>query len=139
MNPLGEGHRTTIRVRYNECDPMGVAHHGSYPTWFEIGRTELLRAHGVRYRDLEADGLFIVVAKLEVTYRRPARYDNELTLFTRIERMTRAKVIHAYQLHAEPDQLGRTLIAEARTTIACVDDDGRVQPLPEGMREMSAG
>ncbi|MHC4946771.1 MAG: acyl-CoA thioesterase [Planctomycetota bacterium] len=47
-----------IRVRYNECDPMNVAHHTAYPVWFEIGRTELLRRTGLTYRDLEADGVF---------------------------------------------------------------------------------
>ena len=74
---------TTIRVRYSECDPMGVVHHSVYPIWFEIGRTELLRSMSERsYRDMEAEGLFLVVAQLNVRYRSPARYDDTLNLAT---------------------------------------------------------
>ncbi len=71
-----------VRVRYVECDPMGVAHHTVYPVWFEIGRTELLRATGGNYADMERDGVLLAVVKLEVTYKQPARYDDELTLET---------------------------------------------------------
>ena len=71
-------HDTEIRVRYPECDPMGVAHHATYPIWFEIGRTEMLRARGGNYRLLEAEGVFLAVVRLEVRYRRPARYDDLL-------------------------------------------------------------
>ena len=59
--------RIEIRVRYAECDPMGVAHHTAYPVWFEMGRTEFLRqGSGVRYRDLEAEEIYFAVAKLAV-------------------------------------------------------------------------
>jgi acyl-CoA thioester hydrolase len=105
--------RITIRVRYAECDPMGVAHHTAYPVWFEIGRTELLRARGMTYRDLEAEGVFLVVIDLSVRYKRPARYDDELTLITRIEQVSRVKIIHAYELLR-----GSELLATARTTLA---------------------
>ena len=81
----------SIRVRYNECDPMGVAHHTAYPVWFEIGRTELLRSSGLAYRDLEADGVFLAVVDLRVRYRAPARYDDVITLTTTIARVTRAR------------------------------------------------
>ncbi len=59
-------------LRYAECDPMNVAHHGSYPIWLEIVRTELLRQQGVRYRDLEAKGTYFVVVRMSLRYRRPA-------------------------------------------------------------------
>ena len=60
-----------IRVRYAECDPMGVAHHTAYPVWFEMGRTELLRSTGRNYRDLENDGYLLAVVKLSVQYKCP--------------------------------------------------------------------
>ena len=73
--------RIEIRVRYQECDPMGVAHHTAHPVWFEMGRTELLRTgSGLRYRDLEARGVFFAVFKMSVHYRRPACYDDLLEL-----------------------------------------------------------
>ena len=64
-----------LRVRYVECDPMGVVHHSSYLPWMEMGRTELLRDVGMSYAALETAGVFLVVTKVEVKYRRPLRYD----------------------------------------------------------------
>jgi acyl-CoA thioester hydrolase len=121
--------RIQIRVRYTECDPMGVAHHTAYPVWFEMGRTELLReGAGLRYRDLEAQGTFFAVSKLSIRYRRPARYDDLLTLETRITGTGRAKIEHAYELYRDGE-----LLATADTTLACLDRDGRPRELPEGL------
>ena len=58
-------HDTAIRVRYCECDPMGVVHHANYAIWFEMGRTEMLRSQGGNYRDLEAAGRFLRQALAE--------------------------------------------------------------------------
>ena len=115
-----------IRVRYTECDPMGVAHHTAYPVWFEMGRTELLRGDQISYRDLETQGFLIAVVKLNVQYKRPARYDDLLSLETSITDRGRATIDHAYQLHRDG-----VLLTTATTTVVCVDRDGRPQPLPE--------
>jgi acyl-CoA thioester hydrolase len=114
-----------IRVRYNECDPMGVAHHTAYPVWFEMGRTELCRSAGITYRDLEADGAALAVVSLALQYRRPARYDDVLRLETALTRATRARLEHEYRL--ERDGL---LLATGATTLACVDHVGRLRPIP---------
>ena len=122
--------RIEIRVRYAECDPMGVAHHTAYPVWFEIGRTELLRqSSDLPYRDLEAEGIFFAVAKLGVQYKRPARYDDLLTLETKITGSGRAKIEHAYELSCDG-----MLLATATTTIVCLDAQGRPRPIPETVR-----
>jgi len=118
--------RITIRVRYTECDPMGVAHHTAYPVWFEMGRTELLRAKGTSYRELEAEGVFLAVFSLDVRYRRPARYDDSLELETRITKTGVAKVCHEYRLLRDGE-----LLTTASTTLACLDADGRPRHLPE--------
>ena len=68
------------RVRYRECDPMGVVYHTHYLDFFEVGRTEALRHAGVRYRDLEADGIIMPVVNVEVTYHGPANYDDLLVI-----------------------------------------------------------
>jgi acyl-CoA thioester hydrolase len=118
-----------IRVRYAECDPMGVAHHTAYPVWFEMGRTELLRrGSDLPYRDLEAQGVFFAVTRLEVRYRRPARYDDVLTLQTRITGTGRAKIEHAYELYRDGE-----LLSAAATTLVCLDREGRPQPLPDSI------
>jgi len=119
----------TVRVRYNECDPMGVAHHTIYPVWFEMGRTELLRATGLNYRDLEAQDFLLAVVKLDVRYKAPARYDDELTLETTLQRAGHVKIEHSYKLFRS-----NVLIATASTTLACIDRAGRPQPIPDALQ-----
>lgn len=122
-------HEIEIRVRYKECDPMGVLYHGNYFTYFEIGRTELLRAAGGNYRQMEEDGLLIVVVKAECRYRRPARYDDLLRLRTTITRVSQAKIEHQYELFRDDECL-----AVGHITLAVLDRSGRVQPVPDWMR-----
>ncbi len=121
--PLDE-HSIQIRVRYSETDAMGFLHHANFFVYFEMGRTELFRAQGGNYRTMEERGLFFVVAKLECSFKTPAKYDDELTLKTRIERMTPAKLEHAYELTR-----GSTVIATAKSILACVNRAGEVQRL----------
>ena len=93
--------RIDIRPRYCECDPMGVAHHATFPIWFEMGRTELLRETGVSYRELEAEGVFLAVVRLDVRYKSPARYDDQLILETRLGPVGRVKIEHEYTLRRD--------------------------------------
>lgn len=115
---------------------MGVAHHSAYIPWFEIGRTELLRSAGVSYADMEAGGCFLVITRLEVRYQRPARYDNLVVISTLVERATRVRIDHSYELHLDQeDGRGKSaLLAVAQSTLACVDEEGRPRVLPEWMR-----
>lgn len=116
----------SIRVRYAETDAMGYLHHAQYFVYFEMGRTELLRASGLCYADMERAGMFYVVAKLECRYRAPARYDDVLLLTTRLERLTRVRVDHAYELRRDA-----TLLTEARSTLVLVGRDGQPMGLPD--------
>jgi acyl-CoA thioester hydrolase len=117
-----------IRVRYAEADAMGVLHHSRYWVYFEMGRTELLRRQGVAYSDCEKAGVFFVVAKCSARFLAPARYDNVLTLTTRIARTGAARIDHAYELKRASD--GK-LLATAETTLACVNRDGQIIPIPD--------
>jgi acyl-CoA thioester hydrolase len=120
----------TIRVRYAETDRMGLLHHANYLIYFEQGRTELLRALGLAYKDLEDQGYLLVLTRAEVRYRSPARYDDLLTLRTTVVRTTAVRIDHRYELFR-----AGTLVAEGSTTLACVDRDGRVQALPKILKE----
>ena len=71
---------STVRVRYAETDQMGVAWHGYYLAWFEVGRTDLLRRQGVTYKELEAGGLRLPVTRTQMTFLRPALYDDVLEI-----------------------------------------------------------
>jgi acyl-CoA thioester hydrolase len=118
-------HETEIRVRYSETDAMGRLHHANYLNYFEIGRTEQLRALGQTYREFEASGLFLVVTKIAVQYHRGASYDDLLKLKTRTMRVTLVRIDHEYELFHD-----EVLIAKATSTLACVDRNGQVQRIP---------
>jgi acyl-CoA thioester hydrolase len=121
-------HEIELRVRYKESDPMGFLHHTNYFTYFELGRTELLRADGGNYRQMEEDGLRVVVVKAECRFRRPARYDDVLRLRTTIVRSAGAKIEHEYELFR-----GGECLAVGHVTLAVLDRNGKVQPVPEWM------
>ena len=114
-----------FRVRYAEVDAMGYVHHSRYFQYFEMGRIELLRARGTSYAVLEREGVFFVVAKADCQFKAPARFDDELTLLTRVERQTHVRIDHAYEL-----KRGDTLLATGHTTIACVDRAGQLRQIP---------
>lgn len=114
-----------IRVRYVECDPMNLAHHSSYAVWLEMARTELLRERGVNYRELEARGVFFVVARLSVRYRKPIYYDDEIEVHCRAMPPAGVKIDHHYEVRR-----GGQVLATAETTIVAVDRDGRMQRPP---------
>jgi acyl-CoA thioester hydrolase len=128
MDTPTQPHILNFRVRYPEVDAMGCVHHSRFLQYFELGRVELLRAQGFKYADLERQGVFFVVTKAEVKYRAPARYDDELTLVTRIVRQTTVRIDHTYEL-----KRGEVLLAEGATTIACVDGHGELRQIPESL------
>lgn len=122
MNPT---HDLQIRVRYQETDAMGRVHHANYITYFEMGRTELLRANGYSYRQVEDEGYYLVVADVSVKYLLPAFYDDVLTLRTTITSARGARIEHVYEVYRGLEQL-----ATGRSIVACVDKAGRVRRLP---------
>ena len=123
-------HKINISARYAETDQGGVVHHSVYPVWFEMGRTELLRANGVAYKNLEQAGIFFVVAELSIKYRAAARYDEELELQTTCSAITACKIEHTYKLSRLSD---KRILAEGSSILACVNSDGRVRKIPEFM------
>jgi len=121
-----------LRVRYAETDQMGVVHHSHYATYFELGRTELLRQCGFSYRDMEQAGSYFVVAKLEIKFLAPAAYDDVLRLVTTTAKLTRVRIEHDYELYRKRDNV---LLTTGHTLLACVDGHGRVVPIPDAFFE----
>jgi acyl-CoA thioester hydrolase len=122
----------TIQPRYDETDQGGFVHHSVFPIYFEMGRTELLRANGLAYKDLEAAGVFCVIAELRIKYRRPAFYDEKLDLLTSCTNVTASKVEHSYKLTRPQFGAGLgEIIAEATSILACVDENGKVRRVPD--------
>ncbi len=124
----------TIRVRYAETDRMGLLHHANYLVYFEQARVETLRQAGLSYRDLEDQGYLLVLTRVEVRYKRPAHFDDVLTIRVTVKRTTAVRIDHTYQVLR-----GQELIAEGETTLACVDREGRVQALPPVLQREKRG
>lgn len=76
--------RVTLQVRYAETDMMGVVYHGNFLPWLEVGRTTLLKECGLPYREIEAQGYYLPVVEVGMKYHKPARYDDEITVITRL-------------------------------------------------------
>ena len=105
-----------------------MVHHSVYPVWFEMGRTELLRANNVAYRELEKAGVFFVVAELHVKYRQPAEYDEKLQLETICSKVTASRIEHTYRLSRCSDGV---ILAEGSSLLVCVSAEGKIRRIPE--------
>ena len=127
---MPESHEVAIRVRYAETDRMGLLHHSNYFVFFEMGRTELLRERGLSYREIEDSGHLLVIVDIGCKFKRPAYYDDLLTLRTTVTRVTHVKIVHGYQVLRDG-----VLLAEGHSTLACVDRDGKPQALPQSLHQ----
>ncbi|MEL6651342.1 MAG: thioesterase family protein [Bacteroidota bacterium] len=99
-------HDTQVRVRYAETDQMGYVYYGKYTEYFEVGRVELIRnVLGLSYKAIEESGYFLPVADLQIKYHRPARYDDLLTIRTRVPAMPRSSFPTEYEIYNEAGTL----------------------------------
>ena len=113
---------------------MGVLHHATYPVYFEMARTEALRECGGSYRDMEESGFFLVVAEMSLKYRRPAKFDDDLSVVVKTMAVSPVKLIHEYEVRR-----GEELLTEGRTTLACVDRAGQIQRMPDDLVKTLGG
>lgn len=115
--PFANGkHYTQIRVRYAETDKMGVAYNSHYLTWFEVGRTELLREMGLAYEALERSGLLLPVIEAGVKYRKPARYDDVLILWTSLGKKPGARIFLEYEIVRNEEMIASGFTEHAFTS-----------------------
>lgn len=126
---MPDTHEIHIRVRYAETDRMGLLHHANYFVYFETGRTEFLRHKGMSYREIEDAGHFLVIVDIGCKFKRPAYYDDLLTIRTTVARVTHVKIVHNYQVLRDG-----VLLAEGHSTLACVDREGKPQALPASLQ-----
>ncbi len=119
----------THRVTYSETDQMGFAYYANYLVWFEMGRTELIRASGLAYRELEEMGLLLPVIEASCRYVRPARYDDLLTIRTKISEFKGIRLAFSYEVLRDEE-----LLAEGMTRHAFMDKNGRPVKLPKDVK-----
>lgn len=119
---------TKLRVRYGETDQMGVVYHGNYALYFEIARTESLRQIDVTYRELEESGIMMPVVNLNINFKKPARYDDLLTIKAIFKTMPTVKSIVDYEVYNEQEEL----LCTGQTTLVFVDmKTNKVTKCPE--------
>ncbi len=128
-------HESTLRVRYGETDQGGVVYHANYLTYFEQGRTEWLRDHGIVYRDLEAGGIRLAVVRSDVRHHGPVCYDQLLLVATRLVSAGPARIAFAYEIRADGHE---EVLCSGSTELACLDTNGRPRRLPESVGTLLA-
>jgi acyl-CoA thioester hydrolase len=126
---------STVRVRYAETDKMGVVYYANYFVWFEVGRTDLLRAMGWTYRAMEQAGVSLPVIEAHCDYHRPALYDDELDVKTEGRMLSPVRMEFTYQVVRRE---GQVLAASGRTVHAALDPNGKPCRLPEWIRQVFA-
>ncbi len=112
---------TRLRVRYADTDQMGFAYYANYLVWFEVGRTEMLRAIGLPYAEIEKEEIALPVLEAHCTYRKSARYDQMLRVVSRLKEMPRVSLRIDYEIFDDAEQL----LAEGYTTHAFINQEGR--------------
>jgi len=124
--------RIRLRVRYGETDCMGRVYHANYLSYFECGRVELLRECGFDYARVEReDGCYLPVYAVELKYRAPASFDDELEILTRLVDYSFVRLTFRYEVRRVRDDV---LCAEGRTVLAAVTAEGEPRRLPEDLR-----
>ena len=122
---------THLRVYFADTDQMGVVYNGVYLTWFEIGRTELLRDRGLSYAEVERRGLSLPVTEVSFKIRRPARYDDWITVETAVSAVRTREVRFHYRIFE-----GVNLLVEGETSHVPVSKaDGRASRVPDWLVE----
>ena len=107
----------TLRTRYAETDQMGVVYYGNYPQYLELGRVEWLRAIGLTYKEMEAEGIMMPVVSLQIQYKKPALYDELITIRTKLKDLPSTKIEFDYEILNEKGEL----LSTANTILVCVD------------------
>lgn len=106
-----------LRTRYGETDQMGVIYYGNYPQYLELGRVEWLRSLGISYKEMEKEGVMLPVVSLHIDYKKPAFYDELITIRTQLKELTSSKITFDYQIINEKGEV----ISTANTTLVFVD------------------
>lgn len=113
--------RYDLRVRFGETDLMGIVHHGTYISYFEVGRVEYMRRRGLDYHSWTELGIHLPVVEAYVRYRKTARFDELLCVETRLTELMRVKIRFEYRLLRMLPNLSEEIVAEGHTLLACVD------------------
>ena len=122
-----------LRVEYHHTDQMGIVHHSNYVKFFEVARTEWLRAAGLTYAEMERRGVMMPIVEVQVKYRQPAYYDELISVRAEVDELPMARMTFRYEIKGED---GRD-IASGLTTLGFIDKETRrPQRAPQWLMEV---
>lgn len=122
-----------FRVLYGDTDAMGHAYYGNYLKWFEVGRAEWFRSRGMSYRELESKGIFLPVIEAHCSYRKPAYYDDILTVMTTFQYAGPARLRFDFEIRRDA---GDEILAEGYTVHTCTDQDCKALRPPKYLKNL---
>ena len=127
-------HETEVRVRYAETDKMGIVHHSNYYVWFELGRSEVCRAKGFSYLQMEdQENALMIVAESSCRYKSPAFYDDLLTIRTQITKIRSRSIIFEYEVFRASDE---KILAIGKTLHIVTNKEHKITTLPKKYRDL---
>lgn len=109
--------KISFRVRYAETDQMGVVYHGNYAQYLEMGRVEWLRSFGISYKSMEENGMMLPVISLQLNFRKPAVYDDLISVVTRLKKTPSVRIEFDYEIYNEKEEL----LVEANTVLVFIN------------------
>lgn len=115
--------RTKLTVRYAETDRMGIAHHSCYPVWFEAGRTDYIKMYGITYTEIEQKGVLMPLTDLSCKFIRPARYEDNLIIRTKVMTLSAARISFSYTVKKINDDQTETELAYGVTEHGFIDKE----------------
>lgn len=128
----------SLLVRYAECDPLGIVYHSNYFIFFEMARTQQMKDAGFTYIQMTELGAFVVMSEIGAKFRAPARYDDTLVIRATLDKVSSMRIQHVYEiLKVLPDGT-RQHLGEGHSTLACVNREGELIPVPTYIREFYA-
>ncbi len=123
---------TKLRVRYGETDQMGIVYYGNYADYLEQGRTEWLRTLGFSYKFMEANNIHLPVVNLNIDYKKPALYDDVITITTTLKEIPTVRIEFYYEIH---NQEGKLLITATTTLVFVNSTTNKLRKAPEYLLE----
>jgi acyl-CoA thioester hydrolase len=126
-------HDTRLMVRYSETDQMGRVYYSRYLEWFELGRASHLKADGFPYSEMEKLGLYLVISDTYIKYHKPAKYEDDIIIRTKITEVTKASATFEYEVINEKS---KDLLATGTSKLVAISKDGKVTAIPENIRKL---
>lgn len=120
----------TRKIYYHHTDSGGVVYYGRYLSFFEEGRTEFLRHKGIETAEYLKRGVGFAVVRAEIDYKKPARYGDEISVFTRVENAGKASIRFFQEI-----KKGDTTLTIATIILACIGSNFKAIPIPEDMKK----